>query len=79
MQRQSIADLSHTHTATLMREEVEDDVCAHGNKRTVVQRVGRPEISGTSQRFKLPITAECSSNGIIGTRRVQMAPNSSES
>lgn len=29
-------------------------------------------------RFKVPITAECSSNGISGTRRAQMAPKSSE-
>lgn len=36
-------------------------------------------IRGMLQRFKVPITAECSSNGISGTRRAQMAPKSSES
>lgn len=35
-------------------------------------------IRGMLQRFKVPITAECSSNGISGTRRAQMAPKSSE-
>lgn len=35
------------------------------------------KIRGMLQRFKVPITAECSSNGISGTRRVQMVPKSS--
>ena len=36
------------------------------------------KIRGTLQRFKVPITAECSSNGISNTRRAQMAPESFE-
>lgn len=37
------------------------------------------KIRGMLHRFKVPITAECSSDGISGTRRAQMAPKSSES
>lgn len=37
------------------------------------------KIRGMLQRFKVPITAECSSNGISDTRRAQMAPKSFES
>lgn len=36
------------------------------------------KIRSMLQRFKVPITAEYSSNGISGTRRAQMAPKSSE-
>lgn len=36
------------------------------------------KIRSMLQRFKVPITAEYSSNGISGTRRAQMAPKSSK-
>lgn len=45
----------------------------------VYARVCVTKISGMSQRFKVPITAERGSNGISATRRAQMAPKSSES
>lgn len=48
-------------------------------QRSVCVCVCSTEIRGMSHRFKVPITAECSSNGISGTRRAQMAPKSSES
>lgn len=50
-----------------------------GSSVLVYARVCVTKISGTSQRFKVPITAERGSNGISATRRAQMAPKSSES
>lgn len=75
---------------TLMQEEVKN---AKGDIWDVFQwkqqqrkecvpvyvRVCVTTIRGMLQRFKVAITAECSSNGISGTRRAQMAPKSSES
>lgn len=50
-----------------------------GSSVLVYARVCVTKISGVSQRFKVPITAERGSNGISATRRAQMAPKSSES
>lgn len=82
----SINYKSHYKTMTLMQEEVKN---AKGDTWDVFQRrdpqrkecvpVYVTEIRGMLQRFKVAITAECSSNGINGTRRAQMAPKSSES
>lgn len=87
-QRVSINYKSHWSTMTLMQEEVKN---AKGDIWDVLQwkQPQRKEcvplcvcvckIRGMLQRFKVPITAECSSDGISGTRRAQMAPKSSES